>query len=48
MSSHPDSNLRADEAKARAEKDGLYKPYFQKMPVVKKTTTAKKTTAKKK
>jgi putative metalloprotease len=48
MSSHPDSNLRADEAKARAEKDGLYKAYVQKMPVVKKTTTTKKTTAKKK
>jgi putative metalloprotease len=48
MSSHPDSNLRADEAKARAEKDGLYKPYVQKMPIVKKTTTTKKTTAKKK
>jgi putative metalloprotease len=48
MSSHPDSNLRADEAKARAEKDGLYKAYVQKMPVVKKTTTTKKTTTKKK
>jgi putative metalloprotease len=48
MSSHPDSKQRADDAKARAEKDGLYKPYVQKMPVVKKTTTTKKTTAKKK
>ncbi|REG90802.1 M48 family metalloprotease [Flavobacterium aquicola] len=56
MSSHPDSKLRADNAKARAEKDGLYKPYVQKpivntLPVVKKTTakkTTKKTTAKKK
>jgi putative metalloprotease len=48
MSSHPDSKLRADEAKARAEKDGLYKPYVQKMPVVKKTTSTKKTTTKKK
>ena len=48
MSSHPDSSLRADEAKARAEKDGLYKPYVQKMPAVKKTTTTKKTTTKKK
>jgi metalloprotease len=48
MSSHPDSQQRADDAKARAEKDGLYKPYVQKMPVVKKTTTTKKTTAKKK
>lgn len=53
MSSHPDSQLRADNAKARAEKDGLYKLYVQK-PIVntlpkktaatakKKTTTAKK------
>lgn len=53
MSSHPDSNQRADDAKARAEKDGLYKPYMQQkivntVPVVKKTTTAKKTTTKKK
>lgn len=52
MSSHPDSNQRADDAKARAEKDGLYKPYVQQkivntVPVVKKTT-AKKVTAKKK
>jgi putative metalloprotease len=53
MSSHPDSNARADEAKARAEKDGLYKPYVQQkivntVPVKKKTTTTKKTTRKKK
>jgi metalloprotease len=53
MSSHPDSNSRADEAKARAEKDGLYKPYVQQkivntVPVVKKTTTTKKKTTKKK
>jgi putative metalloprotease len=53
MSSHPDSNQRADDAKARAEKDGLYKPYVQQkivntVPVVKKTTTTKKTTTKKK
>jgi putative metalloprotease len=53
MSSHPDSNQRADDAKARAEKDGLYKPYVQQkivntVPVKKKTTTAKKTTTKKK
>lgn len=54
MSSHPDSSLRADDAKARAEKDGLYKPYVKK-PVVAKTTTKtttkatkKKTTTKKK
>ncbi|WP_264566791.1 M48 family metalloprotease [Flavobacterium sp. N3904] len=53
MSSHPDSKQRADDAKARAEKDGLYKPYIQKMPSTttitkKKTTTTKKTTTKKK
>jgi putative metalloprotease len=52
MSSHPDSKQRADDAKARAEKDGLYKPYVQKMPTVttKKTTTTtkKKTTTTKK
>lgn len=50
MSSHPDSKKRADDAKARAEKDGVYKPYVQQkidntVPVVKKTT--KKTTTKK-
>ncbi|KAF2514202.1 M48 family metalloprotease [Flavobacterium foetidum] len=52
MSSHPDSKKRADDARKRAEKDGLYKPYVQKkidnsVPVVKKTTTTKKTTTKK-
>ncbi|MBF4492795.1 M48 family metalloprotease [Flavobacterium sp. MR2016-29] len=53
MSSHPDSTQRADDAKKRAEKDGLYKAYVQQKIVntapapVKKTTT-KKTTAKKK
>lgn len=57
MSSHPDSQERAENAKKRAEKEGLYKQYVHKMPVaakskttVKKTatkTTAKKTTAKK-
>jgi putative metalloprotease len=52
MSSHPDSKQRADDAKARAENDGFYKPYVQQkivntVPVVKKTT-AKKATAKKK
>ncbi|HSD08245.1 M48 family metalloprotease [Flavobacterium sp.] len=50
MSSHPDSKLRADNAKARAEKDGLYKPYVQK-PIVNtlpKATTVKKTTTTKK
>jgi putative metalloprotease len=53
MSSHPDSKQRADDAKARAENDGLYKLYVQQkivntVPVVKKTTTAKKKTTKKK
>jgi putative metalloprotease len=48
MSSHPDSSVRADEAKARAEKDGVYKLYVKKpavvTPVKKTTTIAKKTT----
>ena len=54
MSSHPDSQLRADTAKARAENDGLYKAYVQKpiingaLPVAKKTTAKKKTTTTKK
>lgn len=47
MSSHPDSKERAELAKQRAEKDGLYKPYVQQKAVVKKTVT-KKTTVKKK
>jgi len=58
MSSHPDSGKRADEAKKRAVKDGLYKAYEQQKIVntapAKATTktatktTTKKTTAKKK
>ncbi len=51
MSSHPDSKERAENAKQRAIKEGLYKPYIHKMPVatpVKKTTTKKTTTTKKK
>lgn len=54
MSSHPDSKKRADDAKKRAEKDGLYKPYVQQKIVntvpapVKKTTTKKTVTKKKK
>lgn len=60
MSSHPDSGKRADGAKKRATKDGLYKAYIQQKidntaPVKVKTTTttttkttAKKATAKKK
>ncbi|KAF2510884.1 M48 family metalloprotease [Flavobacterium zhairuonense] len=56
MSSHPDSGKRADDAKKRATKDGLYKEYVQQKidntaPVAAKATTktvSKKTTAKKK
>ncbi|MFH6944424.1 M48 family metalloprotease [Flavobacterium sp. FlaQc-50] len=52
MSSHPDSKKRADDAKARAEKDGLYKAYVQQKIVntapSKKATTTKKSTKKKK
>ncbi|KFF09632.1 M48 family metalloprotease [Flavobacterium hydatis] len=52
MSSHPDSKERADNAKKRAEKDGLYKPYVQQkivntVPVAAKKTTTKKPVAKK-
>ncbi|MCC9061637.1 M48 family metalloprotease [Flavobacterium piscisymbiosum] len=52
MSSHPDSQQRAEDAKKRAEKDGLYKPYVQQKivntaPVATKTTTKKATTTKK-
>ena len=52
MSSHPDSKQRAEDAKKRAEKDGLYKPYVQQKivntaPVATKTTTKKATTTKK-
>lgn len=53
MSSHPDSNKRADDAKKRAEKDGLYKPYVQQKIVntapvpVKPAATVKKPAAKK-
>lgn len=45
LSSHPDSKERATEAKARAEKDGLYKPYVKQTA---KKAVAKKTTKKKK
>lgn len=45
LSSHPDSKERAAEAKARAEKDGLYKPYVKQTA---KKAVAKKTTKKKK
>lgn len=53
MSSHPDSKKRADDAKKRAEKDGLYKPYVQQKIVntapvpVKPAVTTKKPVAKK-
>ena len=48
MSSHPDPKSRAENAKARAQKEGLYKLYVQKMPVVAKpkATPAKKPTKK--
>jgi putative metalloprotease len=57
MSSHPDSKERAENARIRAENEGLYKPYVHQVPVVAKPkaatktsvkTTTKKTTAKKK
>jgi len=54
VSSHPDSGKRADDAKKRATKDGLYNAYVRQKIVntvpVKATTKApaKKTTAKKK
>lgn len=56
MSSHPDSGKRADAAKKKATKDGLYNAYVQQKidntaPVKAKVatkTTAKKTTTKKK
>ncbi|MBQ0908302.1 M48 family metalloprotease [Flavobacterium sp. F-328] len=47
MSSHPDPKERAENARLRAEKDGLFKPYVQQKPVVKKPV-AKKPIAKKK
>jgi putative metalloprotease len=47
MSSHPDSKERAENARKRAEKDGLYKPYVHQVPVVEKPkTTTKKPTKK--
>lgn len=54
MSSHPDSQQRADNARKRAEEDGLYKVYVKQVPkpVAKKTITkkvvVKKAVAKKK
>jgi putative metalloprotease len=48
MSSHPDPQERADNAKARATADGLYKPYVQMKFSNKATATATKKTNKKK
>ncbi|MBP4139382.1 M48 family metalloprotease [Flavobacterium geliluteum] len=53
MSSHPDSKKRAEDAKMRAEKDGMYKPYVQQkivntVPVPAKKKAVKKTATKKK
>lgn len=54
ISSHPDSQQRADNARKRAEEDGLYKVYVKQVPkpVAKKTITkkvvVKKAVAKKK
>ncbi|MBB1193315.1 peptidase [Flavobacterium sp. SOK18b] len=42
MSSHPDPKERAENAKLRAEKDGLYKPYVKQKPVVAKKAPVKK------
>lgn len=44
MSSHPDAKERAENARKRAESDGLYKAYVKQTP----KTAAKKTTVKKK
>ena len=48
MSSHPDPKDRADNAKAKAVADGLYKPYVQMKISNKVTTTPAKKTPKKK
>jgi putative metalloprotease len=45
MSSHPDPSVRAERAKARAEADGVYKPYVQ-MAINNKVSVAKKSTKK--
>jgi metalloprotease len=41
LSSHPDPNTRAETAKARAQADGLYKPYTQKTINNSSSTTTK-------
>jgi metalloprotease len=42
MSSHPDAKLRAEEAKKRAQQDGLYKEYVKQKAVVSKAPVKKK------
>ncbi|MFM9989413.1 M48 family metalloprotease [Flavobacterium sp.] len=42
MSSHPDPKQRAENAKARAEADGLYKPYVKQVKARAKVTPKKK------
>lgn len=54
MSSHPDSQQRADNARKRAEEDGLYKVYVKQVPkpvakkIIAKKVVVKKAVAKKK
>lgn len=48
MSSHPDSKERAELAKQRAEKDGLYKLYVKQKKATPVLKTSKKSTKKKK
>lgn len=50
MSSHPDAQERADNAKKKAEADGLYKPYVKQVATktVTKKVVAKKVVVKKK
>ena len=47
MASHPDPSARAATAKARAEADGLYKPYVKQAAATAKTSTKKPTKKKK-
>ena len=42
MSSHPDAKDRAENARQRAERDGLFKPYVQQKLVVKNPVAKKK------
>jgi putative metalloprotease len=42
MSSHPDPKQRAENAKSRAEVDGLYKPYVKQAKPKAKTVVKKK------